>query len=98
MRDILSKRDLLIGLSLALFLALAISPFASPLPDGLEKVAEDLGFLGKAAESTLIYSPLPDYAWPNVENEMVRTSFAGLLGTLLLFAAGYAIAAALKRR
>jgi cobalt/nickel transport protein len=38
-------REILIGLSVALLLALVLSPFASASPDGLEMVAEQKGFL-----------------------------------------------------
>ena len=33
------------GIALSLALAIFLSPFASPHPDGLERVAEDKGFI-----------------------------------------------------
>jgi hypothetical protein len=42
------KRFLVIALALAILLGVAVSPFASKSPDGLNKVAEDHGFSGHA--------------------------------------------------
>ena len=49
----------LIGLAVALALTL-ISPLASPHPDGLERVAEKLGFIEAAEDAP--YEIVPDYA------------------------------------
>jgi hypothetical protein len=84
-----------IGLSVALLLAI-ISPIASASPDGLERVAEDHEFSGKAAASS--FSVIPDYALPGIENEAVATILAGILGTLILFGMGFGIASLLKKR
>jgi cobalt/nickel transport protein len=84
---------------LAALVALFLSPFASSWPDGLERVAEDTGFLQKAEEvEPLVSSPLPDYVFPGLTNEKVATSLAGIIGTLLMFALGYGVAMGLKRR
>ncbi len=85
----------LIGLLLALGLAL-LSPLASPHPDGLERVAENEGFLGQAQDAP--YQVIPDYSFPGINNEAVATLAAGLVGTALLFAIGYALAWLLRRR
>jgi cobalt/nickel transport protein len=79
---------LLIALAVAVFL----SPFASPHPDGLERVAEDYGFLDKGEGSALVGSPIPDYLFPGIENEGLATSVAGLIGTLLAFGIMYGLA------
>ena len=94
----MNKKDILIGLALAVFLAIIISPFASSWPDGLEKVAEDKGFIDRGEIAPVVASPVPDYAWPGVPNEIFATSAAGALGTVLVFGLGYALAALLKRR
>lgn len=82
------------GLILSLVLAYFISPFASPSPDGLEKVAQDKGFLAKAEETEPAWksSPMPDYAVPGVENEKLSTGLAGIIGTLSVFAVGLGLA------
>ena len=89
--------DILIGLGIAVVLALLLSPFASPWPDGLEKVAEDKGFLQKSEVEPVIDSPIPDYAWPGIRNEKIATSSAGVFGTLLMFALGIGLAFLIKR-
>lgn len=94
----MGKKEIFFGIMAAVFLALILSPLASPWPDGLEKVAEDKGFLEKGEVKPLLSSPLPDYTWPGVKNEKVSTAVAGLAGTLIVFAAGLGLAAALKRR
>lgn len=84
---------LLGGLLLSLGLATLFSPFASPWPDGLEKVAETLGFLERAEEmEPLLPAPIPDYAVPGVRREALATALAGLIGTLVVFGAGYLLA------
>jgi len=94
----MKRRDVIIGVVLALFLAGIISMFASPLPDGLEKVAENHGFLEKGEGEPPIKSPVPDYAWPGLKNEKLATSIAGIAGTLVVFGLGYGIAFLLKRK
>jgi PDGLE domain len=90
---------MVLALALAVGLATAASPFASSSPDGLEKVAEDKAFLddGKLA-SIQEDSPIPDYAFPGVENERVATGLAGFVGCLGVFALGYGLAYVLRRR
>ena len=85
------------GILIAIGLALFISPFVSSFPDGLERVAEDLGFLEKG-EVQYFNAPIPDYAFPGIKNEVLATSLAGIIGTLLMFAVGYGIAFILKKR
>ena len=70
------------GLLIALGVALFLSPFASEWPDGLERVAETLGFAGRAAPP-LAGSPLPDYALPGISAGW-GTAVAALVGTLVV--------------
>ena len=84
---------ILAGLLLAIILATLVSPFASPWPDGLEKVAAKLGFIHKAeGKSPLLPAPIPDYALPGVRSQGLKTALAGLIGTLLVFGSGYLLA------
>ncbi|MDD5131253.1 MAG: PDGLE domain-containing protein [bacterium] len=92
----MNKRDILIGLGIALLVAMILSPFASPHPDGLERVAEDNGFLEKGEVEPIVYSPIPDYTFPGIHNEKVATAAAGIAGTLLVFVLGYGLAKVLK--
>lgn len=79
----------IIGLALALFLAVFLSPFASAWPDGLEKVAERLGFIHLGEGKPALTSPIPDYLMPGLNSEAFATALAGLLGTLLTFSLVY---------
>jgi cobalt/nickel transport protein len=72
-------------LGLAMVLALILSPFASSWPDGLEKVAETLGFAHRAAQRPVLQAPLSDYSMPQMEGSFLSTPLAGVLGTLLCF-------------
>ncbi len=94
----MNKRDILIGLGLALLIALILSPFASPHPDGLERVAEEKGFLAKGEEKPLVSAPIPDYTFPGIQNEKVATAVAGVAGTLVVFGLGYGLAKLLKKQ
>lgn len=77
-----------IGLTIALGLA-ALSPFASPDPDGLEKVATQYDFLDKA--TTPLYNLLPDYTLPFIPNETVGGILAVAFGTLIVFGLAFFI-------
>ena len=94
----MDRKEILFGLMVAVFLAMVLSPFASPWPDGLEKIAEDKGFLEKGEVAPVFSSPIPDYVWPHFKSEKLATSFAGVGGTLLLFGVGYGLAALIRRR
>jgi len=84
-----------VGLLIALALAL-LSPLASASPDGLERVAEDKGFIEAAREAP--YQVIADYVFPGIENEALATIIAGLLGTLILFGLVYGLARLLQVR
>ncbi len=94
----MNRKDVITGLIAALFLAGIIAMFASPWPDGLERVAEDKGFIEKSEVAPVLPAPIPDYAWPGVKNERLATSLAGVAGTLLIFFVSYGISALIKRR
>jgi len=87
----------LIGLIFALLLAGILSLFASTDPDGLERVAEDFGFISHAEGKEVMESPLPDYVVPGIENEALAASLAGVLGTLMVFGFALLLGKALRR-
>ncbi len=77
--------------ALVVCLAVAVfSPLASSSPDGLEKVAEDKGFLELAGDAP--FQIIADYVFPGIENEAVATIAAGIIGTLVLFGLAYGLA------
>ncbi len=91
-----NNRPILIaGILIALLLAV-LSPLASSDPDGLEWVAEEYGFLQTAQEP--LYQIIPDYVFPGVENEIVATILAGILGTLIVFGIAWGIAYARRAK
>ena len=73
------------------FIAAILSPFASPWPDGLERVAELLGFAARVEGPAPVSAPMPDYVFPGISSEGIATAVAGILGTLLVFAVLYAV-------
>jgi hypothetical protein len=84
----------ILALAVAVGLALAVSPYASSSPDGLERVATDKGF---AAEARHHDSPAPGYAFPGIDDPKLATGVAGFAGTLLVFGLGYGLAAVVRR-
>jgi cobalt/nickel transport system permease protein len=68
-----------------------LSLFASAWPDGLEKVAENLGFIKLADQVRIVVpTPLADYG---IEGwGPIGTSIAGLLGSAICFAVAFGIA------
>jgi cobalt/nickel transport system permease protein len=63
-------------------LAVLISPLASGDPDGLEKVAEDIGFLGSGTSAP--YEILPDYTIPFLGETGLSTILAGIVGAVVV--------------
>jgi cobalt/nickel transport protein len=77
----------IVGIIAALVIAVFISPFASSHPDGLEKVAENFGFLEKAqnAISDKVFL-IPGYTFVAVDNPLWQGALAGLFGVLIVLA------------
>lgn len=73
------------GLLIALGLAMFVAPFASPWPDGLNKVAQQLGFRDRAVATPLVPSPMVNYAVPRLGPAAWTTALAGGIGTGLVF-------------
>jgi cobalt/nickel transport protein len=92
------KRVLLAGLITAVFVALVVSPFASRLPDGLERVTEDIGLMKKAGSAPPFPAFIPDYIIPAVRSDRLSKAVAGLTGTLIVFGIGYTAGMLLKRQ
>lgn len=93
-----SNRPVLVWLGLAsLLVAGGLSLLASAHPDGLEWVAEQLGFAGSAAESAVAGSPMSDYEFAGLPHPWGAV-VAGLVGVLVTVAAGFALTAAARGR
>lgn len=85
------------GLLLSVGMVVFVAPRACRWPDGLERVAEKLGFEHHALAQPVLSAPLPDYSWPSLGSAGVGTVVAGLVGTGLAFALAYLLAVALTR-
>lgn len=77
-------------------LAVLISPFASGDPDGLERVAEDLGFLNRGIGAP--YQILPDYTVPFLGETALSTVVAGAVGALVVIGIIFLLGGLLKKR
>ncbi len=84
-----------VGLIVSMLVAL-LSPLASSSPDGLERVAEEQGFIGMAREAP--FQLIADYLFPGVQNEVLATILAGLAGTLIVFGVVCGLAWLIKSR
>jgi cobalt/nickel transport protein len=76
------KSFLISGFIASLFLAGVVSFYASSNPDGLEKVAEDIGFIETAEDHTYADGALADYGVKGVENPRLSTGLAGVIGVV----------------
>lgn len=86
-----------VGLALSLVLAGGVSYYASSQPDGLEKVAGDVGFLDSAEESAVADSPLAGYGVAGVENERISGGLAGIIGVASTAAISFGLFYGLRR-
>jgi len=86
------------GALIVIGLLLLVAPHASPLPDGLEKVAASLGFERKAMSSLDVSSPLKDYQIPGIQSATTGTIAAGAVGAIAVFALSFLLARVLIPR
>jgi cobalt/nickel transport system permease protein len=89
-------RGWIIGGAIAALIVVLLSPLASADPDGLERVAEDMGFidLGQSAP----YEIIPDYTVPFLGETPLSTIVAGLIGVLVVAVVIVLVARALGSR
>jgi cobalt/nickel transport system permease protein len=84
-----------VGLVIALVVAV-LSPIASADPDGLERVAIDMGFEEIAAAPP--YELLPDYVIPFLGETPLSTILAGVIGALVVALVAFAVGRLLRQR
>jgi len=82
----------------AALLAGGVSYYASSHPDGLEKVAEDKGFLETAKDSAVANSPLADYGVAGLDNERLSVGLSGLIGVAITALVGVLLFNLLKKK
>ncbi|KRE37772.1 cobalt ABC transporter permease [Janibacter sp. Soil728] len=84
MKQRISTRTLVLGgLAVCLLLAAIVSFWVSGHPDGLEHVAETLGFADSAGDHGSAGSPFADYGTKGVDSGFLSGGLAGVVGVLL---------------
>jgi ABC-type Co2+ transport system, permease component len=89
-------RAWIIGGVVATVLVVLLAPFASADPDGLERVAEDLGFIERGQDAP--YQLIPDYSFPLLGETSLSTIVAGLVGLVVVAALSMAAARLIQER
>lgn len=97
-----NRAFVLVGLGVALFVAICLSPLASKNPDGLDRVSRDLKFgekelQAKPAQQLPFYAIFNEYAIRGVP-EPLATPLAGLAGTLATFGLAWGAGKLLVRK
>ena len=85
----------LAGVVLSLVVVL-LSPFASANPDGLERVAADLGFINKGQSA--VYQIIPDYTLSFLGQTPLSTIMAGVIGMLVVLVLALMAGRSLQKR
>lgn len=93
-----TNRLVVAGLLVSLLVAGVVSQFAVDAPDGLERVAEDTGFMAQAQDHAFGSSLFADYATAGVADETTSLALAGVAGSLVTLAVGGGLVLALRRR
>lgn len=92
------KTFLITGFTISLFLAGIVSFYASSHPDGLEKVAGDIGFIETAKDHSNSGGILADYGVKGVESQRLSTGAAGVIGVVATGAISTGIFALIRRK
>jgi cobalt/nickel transport system permease protein len=90
------SRGWVVGGILVTLVALLLTPFASGNPDGLERIAKDLGFLGSGQDAP--YQILPDYTIPVFGETELSTILAGVVGAVVLMGIMILVGRNLRKR
>jgi hypothetical protein len=94
-RSLLGRFWWVLGLDIAALVVVVLAPLASQDPDGLERVAEDIGFIDAAQDA--VYSIIPDYTVPGLDGSG-STILAGLIGVAIVFLVMVGVGRLLGRR
>lgn len=93
-----TRRLVAAGLGVCLLLAGVVSVWASGHPDGLEFVAERLGFGGGAGEHAASGSPFADYGTSGVGDARLSGGLAGVVGVVVVAVVAFGLMHLLRRR
>jgi cobalt/nickel transport protein len=92
-----NKRKWIVVAIITLVVAGVISHFTSSHPDGLQRVAENYGFMDKAKKPSWT-AWISGYELPGIAIPILRVGLAGIIGAALLFLILYGLTAKLTRR
>ncbi|MDL2246582.1 PDGLE domain-containing protein [Methanobrevibacter sp. OttesenSCG-928-K11] len=92
-----TKNFVIVGVLIAILIAIAAPFLASSNPDGLESAAEKILNPGVSDEAVM-ESPMPDYIVPSLGESGISGSIAIVIGVLIVFALAYLIGVGLKRK
>jgi len=90
-----SKGWVVAGVVITLLVVL-LSPLASAFPDGLERVAGDMGFLGTGQSAP--FQIIPDYTIPFLGETPLSTIVAGVIGVLVVLALAFLAGRSLQKK
>ena len=93
-----TKKLIQVGIVTSIFVAAVVSFYASSNPDGLEYVAEQVGFLNTAKDSAVAGSPFADYSIIGINNERISVAIAGVLGVGLTALISFGLFFFIKRK
>ena len=93
-----TRRLVLVGVLVSLFLAGVVSFYASSHPDGLQFVAGKKGFLHSAGSHASEDSPFAGYATRGVEDARLSRGVAGVVGATLVFVLAGGLFLVVRRR
>jgi cobalt/nickel transport system permease protein len=89
---------LLYGAVIVIGLLLLIAPFTSQLPDGLDRVAQSLGFETKKIDVHGFSSPFASYRFFGIGSPALSTIAAGLVGACVVCLLSFLVARVLLPR
>ena len=93
----MKRRALIVSILICLIVVALAAFYASSYPDGLERVAETVGFAAVATDEAHIKGPLPGYSFLPIKSPFWSTFVAGAIGILVVFLIFWATGKLLKR-
>jgi cobalt/nickel transport system permease protein len=81
-RRSIGRRTWVAGIAIAALIVIVLAPLASRDPDGLERVAEDLGFIDRARN--FVSGLLPNYEIPGISDPTIGAIVSGLIGIAIV--------------
>jgi cobalt/nickel transport protein len=97
-RRLSTKLFAVAAILIALVLGGVVSYYASGSPDGLNRVAEDKGFIDEERTSATADSPFADYSTRDVSNERLSGGLAGVVGVAVVLVVAGGLALVVRRR